>query len=299
MRGRIRMGAEVGVKRALVLGGGGAVGVAWETGIACGLADAGIDLREADTIIGTSAGSIVGTHLAWRRDPREILVEVTASRPQADGSPVPREQADIVAIFQLWSSFEEMTPEACAKVGTLAMRARTVPQEQWLEGFARNGWPGWPERDLRICAVECESGERRVFTCADGVPIAQAVAASCAVPGLFPAVEIGGRRYTDGGVWSWTSADLALQAGAGRALVVAPAGDDGPGVRGLAARQLRAEERRLLEAGVDVRVVIFDDAAQKAGANLMDQAATPAAAEAGRVLGRRLAEEIGAWWEGG
>jgi hypothetical protein len=62
---------------------------------------------------------------------------------------------------------------------------------------------------------------------------------------------------------------------------------------------LRAEERRLLEAGVDVRVVIFDDAAQKAGANLMDQAATPAAAEAGRVLGRRLAEEIGAWWEGG
>ena len=286
------------MKRALVLGGGGAVGVAWETGIAAGLADAGIDVRDSDVFIGTSAGSVVGTHLAWQRDPGELLAEVTAPRPQGDGSPMPREQADVVAVFQLWSSFEAMSPEACARVGALAMRARTVPQEEWLAGFARNGWPGWPERDLRICAVDCESGERRVFTRADGVSISQAVAASCAVPGLFPTVELGGRHYTDGGVWSWTSADLALDLGGGRVLIVAPAGHDGPGVRGLAARQLRAEERRLLDAGLQAHVVVFDEAAQQAGANLMDQAATPAAADAGRAHGRRLADEIRSWWEG-
>jgi NTE family protein len=48
---------------ALVLGGGGEAGVAWEIGLLAGLAQRGVDLRDADVVIGTSAGAIVGTLL--------------------------------------------------------------------------------------------------------------------------------------------------------------------------------------------------------------------------------------------
>src|SRR5260370_22782556 len=50
--------------RALVLGGGGVAGVAWELGILTGLHDTGVDVRGADVIIGTSAGSVVGAQIA-------------------------------------------------------------------------------------------------------------------------------------------------------------------------------------------------------------------------------------------
>ncbi|MER7155387.1 patatin-like phospholipase family protein, partial [Streptomyces lydicus] len=60
---------------ALVLGGGGLTGIGWEVGVLAGLADAGIDLADADVVIGTSAGSIVGAHLASRRRSLEELYE--------------------------------------------------------------------------------------------------------------------------------------------------------------------------------------------------------------------------------
>jgi len=282
--------------RALVLGGGGSVGVAWETAILAGLLDNGLDVRDVDLIIGTSAGSVVGASIAHGRDPR-IPPDASTRRPVRNL--MPGDPAAVADVFRLWGSFDEMTPEHCAQVGALALSAPTASQDEWLAGFLDDG-SGWPAKPLLICAVDCQSGELRVFSRDDGVPINVACAASCAVPGLFPPVEIDGHRYTDGGVRSWTSADLALRIKADRALIVAPAGVEGaPGVRGLAARQVVRETKQLEAAGVSVQLVTFDAAAQAAGQNLMDPTSIPAVTEAALAHARRIASDLIVWWETG
>ncbi len=282
-------------KRALVLGGGGTVGVAWEAAMLAALLEPGVDVREADLVVGTSAGSIVGSWVAHNQD----LAERGRDRGQRAGArpaPMPSDPTDVTAVFRLWGSFDEMTPERCARIGTLAVKAKTASQEEWLGGFIDDG-AGWPETPLLICATDCESGELRTFTKADGVAINVAIAASCSVPGLFPPLTIDGRRYTDGGVRSWTSADIVLQHNPDRVLIVAPAGvEDASGVRGLAARQAQREMRLLRDAGIDVRLVTFDEQAQSVGQNLMDAASVPAVTEAATAHAARIAPELGAWW---
>jgi NTE family protein len=285
------------MKRALVLGGGGPVGIAWETAILAGLLDDGVDVSGADLIVGTSAGSVVGTQLRHGRDPRELLREQAAPR-NGGGPPAPQDPARIARVFQLWMSFDEMTPERCAEVGRLALATKTISEEEWIANFSRNSWPGWPSRPLMVTAVDCESGALRVFEATDGVPIALAVTASCSVPGMVPPVTIEGRRYTDGGVRSGTSADLAARIAPDVVLIIAPMGArEGGG--SIFKRQIEAERTMLEAGGATVRVVMFDEAAKVAGVNLMDPAGIPGVAAAGEAHGRRLAAELGAWWRGG
>jgi NTE family protein len=283
------------MKRALVLGGGGLVGIAWEMGVVAGLAEAGVDLRDADLIVGTSAGSVVGAHLAHGRDPA-TLEESAAARPLGS---FPPDVATITAVFQLWASFGEMTQDACAQVGRLALAAKTVPEDEWLAGFAANDWPGWPEKPLLITAVDCESGAFKAFDRHSGVEIHRAVAASCAVPGMVPPVTIGGRRYTDGGVRSGTSADLAQSIEPDRVLIIAPMGSPGveSGIGEVIARQIARETGELEGAGAKVYLIQLDEAAREAvGGNLMDPARAAPAAEAARAHVRRIAPEIREWW---
>ena len=168
-------------------------------------------------------------------------------------------------------------------------KAKTATQEEMLAGFADDG-SGWPERPFLVCAIDCDTGELRAFTNDDGVPINVAVAASCAVPGLFPPIEINGRRYTDGGVRSWTSADAVLPFAPDRALIVSPGGiKDGPGTRGLASRQLDAESRLLSDRGIDVRSIELDEATRAVGQNLMDPESARLSGETGYEQGKRLA----------
>ncbi len=284
------------MKRALVLGGGGAVGIAWETGVVAGLLAGGIDVRGADLIVGTSAGSVVGTHLAHGRDPQALLEGRREPAPGPNGSVTP-DMSALAAVFGMWSSFDEMTPERCAQIGRMALEAKTMPEGQWLAGFAANGWSGWPAKPLLITAVDCESGAFRAFDAGMGVPLERAVAASCSVPGMFPPVTIDGRRYTDGGLRSGTSADLAARIEPHRVLIIAPMGASARGISVLAAKQIARETAALEATGAKVHAVRFDDAAKEAaGANLMDpQRAAPSAA-AGDAQGRRLADGLRAWW---
>jgi NTE family protein len=285
------------VKRTLVLGGGGSVGLAWEAAILGGLSDSGFDARAADLIIGTSAGSVVGACVAHGSDPRVVLRERAApdAGERANFAPNPE---DVAAVFRVWGGSASMTPAACAEVGRLAMASRTMPEEQWLGSFAEYGWPGWPETQLLVMAVACETGALRAFSSDDGVPIEVAAAASCAVPGLAPTVTIDGRHYMDGGVGSWTSAELALRVNAEKVLIVAPAGVAGPGVRGLAAGQVAEETAALKAAGATVRLITFDDAARDAGKNLMDAGAIPLVVAAGDAHVLRIAKDVCAWWGG-
>ncbi len=288
------------MKRALVLGGGGNVGIAWELAIVGGLLDAGIDLREADLIIGTSAGSVVGTHVGLGRDVRELVQEQRARPPRPLGGGAAPDMTEAVTAFQLWAGFDEMDDDRCAQVGRVALGAKTMPEADWLAGFEQNGWTAWPETPLLITAVDAESGAFAAFDRKSGVGIARAVAASCSVPALFPPVKIGGRRYTDGGVRSGTSADLALRIAPERVLIIAPMGATTRGVSGLAAKQIERETALLEAAGAQVFAIRFDDAAKEAsGQNLMDQARAEPTAAAGAAHAQRIGDAVRAWWGGG
>jgi NTE family protein len=146
----------------------------------------------------------------------------------------------------------------------------------------------WPERDLRITAVDTASGEFTVFTRASGVDLVAAVAASCAVPTVWPPVEIGGRTYMDGGMRSTANVDVA--AGAERVVVLAPL------PRSVSRKaSIRAQLERVAPRAWSV-VTPDAEALAAFGRNLLDPARRSVAAEAGLRQARDLVEQVGGVW---
>lgn len=285
------------MKRALVLGGGGNVGVAWEIGVLAGLLDGGIDARDVDLVIGTSAGSVIGANIAHGRDPRELLRAMREDPPPALGDRPNPDMSVAADAFGLWAGFDEMTQERRAQVGAIALRANSMPEDQWVASFDNNAWDGWPSTRLLVTAVDCESGAFRAFDAASGVGLGRACAASCSVPGLFPSVTIEGRKYTDGGVRSGTSADLALDTNPDVVLIVAPLGSGDRGIHVLCRKQLADERAALEAAGARVHAFHMDESAMAAGGrNLMDASLRLPTAAAGEAYGRRIADEIAGSW---
>ncbi|WP_371614089.1 patatin-like phospholipase family protein [Streptomyces sp. NBC_00454] len=203
--------------RALVLGPGGHVGTAWMAGLAYGLRRDGVDLGEADLIVGTSAGAIVGALLATGQNPGRIA---TSARP--DAHRLKADPARMGAVFAVLGDRSLEPGEARRRVGRLALDS-TDPQaeEALIAGRAALiGADAWPERRLLIAAVDATTGEPVVWDRDSGVPLVHAVAASSAFPGAAPPVAIDGRRYMDGALRSGPNADLA--AGARTLVVVEP-----------------------------------------------------------------------------
>jgi NTE family protein len=135
---------------------------------------------------------------------------------------------------------------------------------------------------MRLTAIDCVSGELTVFDAASGVSLVDAVAASSAVPGIWPPVTIEGRRYMDGGVRSADNADLA--AGAARVVVISPLGTDSPLPTSMPLREVLTA---LKDGGATVTVISPDEASLAAtGTNALDPATRVPAATAGRAQGR-------------
>ncbi|GAA4076629.1 patatin-like phospholipase family protein [Actinomadura miaoliensis] len=203
--------------RALVLGPGGHVGTAWMAGLAYGLRRHGVDLGEADLIVGTSAGAIVGALLATGQDPGRLAT--------SDRRPAHRLKTDPARMGEVFAVLGDRSlepGEARRRVGRLALHS-TDPEtdEALLAGRAALvGADTWPERRLLITAVDATTGEPVVWDRDSGVPLVHAVAASSAFPGAAPPVAIDGRRYMDGALRSGPNADLA--AGARTLVVVEP-----------------------------------------------------------------------------
>ena len=270
--------------RALVLGGGGVAGIAWITGLLAGLADAGQDATGADVVIGTSAGATVAAQLG-----SGLPLEVLYAR-QVDPA---LQSTEIKADIDLEKFGAELAPylaagggaapeEALRQLGVFALAAQTVPEADRRAVIAsRLPSHDWPARDIRLVTVNCQTGATEVFTVASGISLVDAVAASCAVPGIWPPVTIGGYRYMDGGVRSSDNADLA--AGAARIVVISPLGMDSPIPT---PKPLGEVVAKLRDGGADVTVIEPDDAARAAiGANPLDPATRVPAAEAGRAQG--------------
>ncbi|WP_392542446.1 patatin-like phospholipase family protein [Oryzobacter telluris] len=277
-----------GTERAFVLAGGGATGIAWEAGIVVGLRDGGVDVREADTMIGTSAGSMVAAHLRIGTDEGNAFARIREGAPLAGYGRLGPGDATRYLRAQL-----NLDPRrGRALVGTAALRARTLTEDAWLEtiGLGLTG-KDWPQGRLLITAVEARTGTSVVFDNTSGVPLERAVAASCAVPGVFPAVEVGGRRYVDGGLRSIGNIDLA--AGHRRVVALAPypigsRPRDTPPLQ-LARLRPRAKTFLVLPDPRDLWAM---------GANPFDTSRGGGTFETARLHGQRIAERVGDVWHG-
>jgi NTE family protein len=277
--------AGVTEKRALVLGGGGVTGIAWETGILHGLAEAGADLTEADLFVGTSAGSVVATQLAGGVP----LADLYAGQLLPPDGEIP---ARLTAWMMVRYALSYVMPGTAAakraRLGRAAVQARTASEASRLEVFEhRLSIQDWPERALKVTAVDTADGKFVAFDRDSGVPLVKAVASSCAVPLVWPPVTIGGRRYMDGGMRSVANVDLA--AGYSRVVVVAPLTRAAS-----AAATPGAQAARL---GVPSIVVSPDKAALAAiGPNLLDPARRRPAAEAGRAQSASVIDAVREVW---
>jgi NTE family protein len=293
--------------RALVLSGGGPVGIAWESGIVAGLWDRGVDLREADLIIGTSAGSVVGAQLALGREPHAMAASHLAGtrNPQVARVTTERQQgaADLGRLVELMQRVTDPSrPEAerFREIGKFALESETMDEEGFIAGFGVRlaGAEDWPERDFRCAAIDAETGEFVLWDKGSGVPLSRAVASSCAVPGIYPAISIKGHRYLDGGMRSASNADLAR--GSETVVIVSLTGgasNDDPRAMQVGKR-LEDEIKALKSAGArTVELIAPDEGSRSAfGINLMDARKNQAAAENGVRQGREAGERIKAAW---
>ncbi len=272
----------------VVLGGGGIAGVAWEAGIVIGLRRAGVDLSSADVIVGTSAGSIVGTHVAFATD-SQALAAMTSAPAGVETAARPAVDLDVVltALAPLFDQAQDPA-EARRRVGAAA-RATAGDEEAYVARIASllPGIERWPQRRLLVTAVDTESGEPVAWHGGSGVPLDRAVAASCAVPAVYPPVTIGGRRYMDGGVRSATNADLAV--GASAVIVLDAIGH-------LTPRGPLQEELAALGAANTLVITPDDSAAAVMGTNLLDVAIASPALEAGLKQAMSYAEQARAIW---
>ncbi|MFD8415088.1 patatin-like phospholipase family protein [Streptomyces sp. NPDC059650] len=286
------MGGTGGAGTALVLGGGGLTGIGWESGILYGLAQAGVDLFGADLVVGTSAGSLVGAQLAsGRLTPRELY-----ERQLADpaGEPVARFGGGLVARYALAMLRSRDGAAYRRRVGGMALAADTGEEAERRKVIAArlvsHEWPAG--RRLVVTAVDALSGELAAFDRDSGTGLVDAVSASCAVPGVWPPVTVGERRYIDGGMRSAANADLA--AGCDRVVVLAPMTLGSGHVPAPA-----AQAARLREAGARVLLITPSAEARRAfGRNVLDPARRAPAARAGLAQAARHAAEAAAVWAG-
>lgn len=285
-------------KRALVLGGGGSVGIAWETGLAAGLADEGIDIRLADKIVGTSAGSFVGAELASGHAPAELRARLAESAQvrsrtepgTSNALPVP----DLTKLMEFMMRVPKDEAEALAlraEIGAFALEARTVPEETCIGFFASVAGAPWPAK-YSCTAVDARDGRFVVLDQSTGTSLARGVASSCSVPGLFPPITINGRRYIDGGMRSATNFDLAEGYERVIAVAVVP-----PGGAAFMAARIDPELAQLRRGGSHVELITPDAASLESfGPNLMDASRQAAVLEAGVKQGRAEAVRIRSVW---
>jgi NTE family protein len=274
---------------ALVLGGGGVTGIAWTTGLLLGLAEGGIDVTDAELVVGTSAGAAVGAQVTSGRSLQELY-----DLQRADEHHEIAAELDLEVLLPIFGHMR--TPDGGplddagrARIGALALDASAVPEADRRAVIeARLRTDAWPDRRLVITAIDAATGALVCFDGTDGTGLIDAVAASCAVPGIWPPVTIGDRRYMDGGVRSVANADLA--AGADPALLLAPLA--GIGGLGLDAELAALGHGRTL-------LLQSDAAAQEAmGTNPLDPEKRRPAAEAGRRQAAGLVDAVRRTWLG-
>ena len=285
-------------RRGLVLGGGGITGIAWETGLLAGLADAGVDLTGADRVVGTSAGSIVGAQITSGTSLDELYRrQLLSPRELGDGGvPVatigPRVALTFVGSLLQARGDVERFGRVLGRRAVKAAAAGRTPSiaERYDQVRQRLTSTDWPTRDLVVTAVDVGTGALVAFGPEGDHPhvgLEDAVNASCSVPCVYPPIPIAGRTYVDGGVRSGSNADLA--AGCDRVIALCPMDRSvGP---------LHSAGRQLTDLGTDHLVITPDEASRAAiGRNVLDPAARPRSARAGYAQAAAYADQVRRLW---
>jgi NTE family protein len=291
-------------ERALVLGGGGSAGNAWLIGVIAGLFDAGLDVTQADLIVGTSAGSTAAAQIT-SAIPTELLAAILAAAPQQRTAPAGSDGGR-VRIGSVADHMERTSRIIAAAEDAADMRRRmgaaALEMDAASDGSGQTRWRAtvaarlpsqrWPERTVLITAVDASTGEPVVFDRRSGVDLVDAVAASCASGFAY---RIGGSRYIDGGYRSNAeNADLA--AGYERVLVLSPFGGRSrtPVDWGM---HLATQVDELRARGSRVETIFPDSGSRTAfGDNVMDLSTRPPAARAGYDQGRARAGQLTGFW---
>lgn len=265
-------------RRGLVLGGGGLLGASWAIGALCALEDALVwDARTAELIVGTSAGAVVGSVLGAGVTPGQLndhqrgvpatsgpLLGVGFDYDSAAGGalpPAPHIGIGSPAMLRHTVRHPRRYPTSTVLSAFLPQgRGSVAPLGQLVGALAPVSERWSPHSGLRVVTVDYGTGYRVAF----GDPeepqagVAEAVQASCAIPGWFAPVTIGERRYVDGGTWSATNVDMLMGAGLDEVYVLAPMASrvlDRP--RGVLARMerrfRRAVTRQLLREATVLR----------------------------------------------
>jgi NTE family protein len=279
----------------LVLAGGGYAASAWEIGIITGMADAGLDVRNAELFVGTSSGARVALHLASGVALDEIFQQRVSPTAQAAEPPPTVDwvqlRADLARAKQAGGS-----PTAILqRIGALALAvAGGKGSNRRHIVAAQLPMQTWPDKRVLIAAVNAETGERRAFDRNSGIDLVDAVIATTAFFG-WPPTLFEGHHYIDGGFYSTDNADLAT--GVDRVLILALR-SAGPS---MSLVSLDPAVESLRAGGAHVKVIHPDEdtlATLASLGGLMNPAASAPAARTGRLQGQRLASEPIAsfWW---
>ncbi|MFE5285691.1 patatin-like phospholipase family protein [Nocardia sp. NPDC056611] len=272
-----------GIRRALVLGGGGAVGLSWMAGVVIALRAAGIDPAAADRIVGTSAGAVVGAALAADVDLNLLLRR--PSTETAELEPIEFDPNSFGEILGLLGTPGLDPAEARRRAGARALEMNLGdPATHIARIGAFVGHSDWPQRDLLITAISVNTGELQAWTPGGKATLPEALASSTSVPGVFPPIPIDGVHYFDGGMRSPINADLA--AGAERMLVIEP----------LAHLFPHAPSDRDLGGAATTFIVPDADAIAAFGPNLFSADALVPAYEAGVRQGGEAAPGLRDFW---
>ena len=212
-----------GLDRTISFGGGGVFFVAWQVGYLKGLAEASVPLKGAERVVGTSAGSIVAALFSAKKisgfyDELRLLSKVpqlvSALAPAVSLKP---SQAHAVDLF---SKATTADPDVVRDIGRAALAAQTPEQEVMRRNILLVvRMRHWPSEILHTSAVDTYTGERCIVSSDSGLSVPLALAASSAIPGVFPPQQLADRKCMDGGT-SGTGTHLDVLAGSKRALIL-------------------------------------------------------------------------------
>jgi NTE family protein len=275
------------LRKALVLSGGGSAGAAWMAGFISALQEQGTDLGEADLIVGTSAGSRTGAQLATGVLSQAVglyrhggipAVKLYATLPQwlAASMQIIAQAPDEQEAARRIANLRPLGGQLAAGAERRRRIAALLPVREW------------PRQRLLIAAVDAESGARVAFSAESGASLLDAVAASCALPGLYPLITINGRQYADGGAYSLYSADLAVGHDVVTVISPIPLND-------YLQAKLDAEVRALAPAAVHV-VTADEQSLAAIGPDANSDDTVPAALEAGITQAHREISALREIW---
>ncbi len=287
-----------GLDRTLVLGGGGLYFIAWQTAYISAAKEGGVDLSRAERVVGTSAGSLVGSLLCSGRIGHFARLADLFTKAQGLVSflaPVGELKPSQRRALDLFMEAGDADPATVAAIGHAALAADTPSARTMRRNIgllvSRSGWPG-EEDQLWVTVTDAYSGERVVVRRSTGARPTTAVAASCALPGIYAPQLIADRRCMDGGI-SGSATHSDLVAGSSRAVVLSVIGDSAPGLLASVADVFAHEVAELRAAGT--KAVVRWPQLQE-GLNLMDPSAMEAALQAGRAAAQADLEDLRGLW---